>query len=362
MGDDDGRPPLHELAKRILDQRLGLRIDVGGRFVEDQHGRLERKRPCKGEQLPLPRGERRAALDHLMRITARQAGNEPGRIDCFRRRDDFRIRDLRFVQADVVGYIARKQEHILQHLPDVPPEVLQADLADVDIVDQDRSLLHIIVAADEVLDGRFPGARSTHKGDAFPGFHGEGNILQHPFFFPVSEPDVPELDLSTERIHADRVRLVHDLRLRIQQPEDALRAGVCGLHRVELLRKLLNGLKQVADVALEDDERANRNDAIERHVAAHGNEDRKRGNPHHIGDGAVKREGEELLHVDLAQLLRAVLEILADVVFRRKHLHDLHAGNMLRHKAVKLGYFCAHRPVNLPRRVAEYEGCHRDEG
>ena len=35
---------------------------------------------------------------------------------------------------------------------------------------------------------------------------------------------------------------------------------------------------------------------------------------------------------------------------------------MLRHKAVKLGYFCAHRPVDLPRRVAEHEGCHRDEG
>ena len=49
---DDGRPAFHQLSKRILNQRLGLRIDIGSCLIKDKHGRLECERPRKGQKLP----------------------------------------------------------------------------------------------------------------------------------------------------------------------------------------------------------------------------------------------------------------------------------------------------------------------
>lgn len=53
MGDNEGgAAPFYDL-ERILDQRLGLRVDISGRFIQNENSRIERERPGEGDQLPL---------------------------------------------------------------------------------------------------------------------------------------------------------------------------------------------------------------------------------------------------------------------------------------------------------------------
>ena len=130
---------------------------------------------------------------------------------------------------------------------------------------------------------------------------------------------------------------------------------------VKLLRKLLNWLEELVDIALEYDERTDGNNAFKRHVAAHKNEDRKRRNVHNIRNRAVQCKGNQLLHVDFAQFLRAVFKIPPHIVFGCKYLHDLHARYMFRNKAVEFGYFRPHGAVDLPRGAAEHKCCNGDE-
>jgi len=53
MGDRDRRAAAHHHPKRISNQQLGLGVDARRRFVEDEHARIERQRPCKRQQLLL---------------------------------------------------------------------------------------------------------------------------------------------------------------------------------------------------------------------------------------------------------------------------------------------------------------------
>jgi hypothetical protein len=51
--DHDRCPACHETLCRLLDQRLGLGVQAGGRFIQHQHGRVGQKRPRQRHTLPL---------------------------------------------------------------------------------------------------------------------------------------------------------------------------------------------------------------------------------------------------------------------------------------------------------------------
>ena len=53
VGDGDRRPARHQHAERITNEQLGLGIDAGRRFVEDEDARVERQRTRKRQQLLL---------------------------------------------------------------------------------------------------------------------------------------------------------------------------------------------------------------------------------------------------------------------------------------------------------------------
>ena len=69
VGDDDGRPPLHELFERFLDKVLALGIDRRGGLVQDEDLQGRRtSRAHEREQLPLPVRERRAPLADVLPV------------------------------------------------------------------------------------------------------------------------------------------------------------------------------------------------------------------------------------------------------------------------------------------------------
>ncbi len=64
--------------------------------------------------------------------------------------DDLVARRLGLAVGDVLGDRAEEQERLLQHEPDVAPVFGHRQRADVDAVDADRPLGHVVEAADQV--------------------------------------------------------------------------------------------------------------------------------------------------------------------------------------------------------------------
>ena len=69
LGDDEGGPPGHQGAQRLLDLLLGLGVDARGGVVQDQDARVEEERAGDRDPLLLPAGERDAPLADLRRRT-----------------------------------------------------------------------------------------------------------------------------------------------------------------------------------------------------------------------------------------------------------------------------------------------------
>ena len=64
MRDDERRAVVHQLLQRILDEALGLGVERGGRFVEDQDRRILQQRARDRDALPLSAREQHAAIAH----------------------------------------------------------------------------------------------------------------------------------------------------------------------------------------------------------------------------------------------------------------------------------------------------------
>ena len=63
---DEHRSDVSHLLQGILNQKLGLRVDVGRGLVEDHDLRLMDDRPGKGKKLPLAGGEIISSLPHFL--------------------------------------------------------------------------------------------------------------------------------------------------------------------------------------------------------------------------------------------------------------------------------------------------------
>ena len=52
--DDKAGPPLHQAQQRLLDTRLGTRVNTRGRLIKDQDGRVGQNGPSNRQKLALP--------------------------------------------------------------------------------------------------------------------------------------------------------------------------------------------------------------------------------------------------------------------------------------------------------------------
>ena len=64
VGDDDRRAVLHQPVEGVLDQALAFGVERGGRFVEQQQGRVAQQRAGDRDALALPAREARSAFAH----------------------------------------------------------------------------------------------------------------------------------------------------------------------------------------------------------------------------------------------------------------------------------------------------------
>ena len=150
---------VHHLFERILNEHLGLGVDVGGRLVENHDGGLMDDRSCKADQLSLSCGEVVSAFSYDLVKSSRELVYKAVGVDVF-------AGCVYLVVIDVVkseDYIgtdsSRKEKYVLKHLTEVTAQGADLDLFDVDAVDQDLALLYVVIAADEREDRGLTRAR-----------------------------------------------------------------------------------------------------------------------------------------------------------------------------------------------------------
>ncbi len=109
----------------------------------------------------------------------------------------------------------------LKHHADARLDGVLAHLRVVHAGDADDAAGRFVEAADQVDDGRLAAARRTHERDGLAFSDGQAEVGQHRAIRFVGEADVIELDGPAQGAGVDGVGPVDDLRLGVEQGEDA---------------------------------------------------------------------------------------------------------------------------------------------
>ena len=139
VSDDERRAVLQQLTQRALDDHLGLRVDVGRRFVQHEDARLRHDGAGEADELSLAQREVLAALLQDRVVAVLQAHDELVRTYGGRGLLDLLIGRIRPSVGDVLAHGAREQVRLLQHHTHVARQRAALDVADVVAVDADRA-------------------------------------------------------------------------------------------------------------------------------------------------------------------------------------------------------------------------------
>ena len=162
---DQHRSDVLHLFHGILDQKLGFGVDVRRRLVKDHDRRLMDDGTRKREKLALSGGEVVSSLPHRLIEAVIQLVDELVSIHVMADVHDLRIGNPLLAYNNVASDRSREQEDILQHLAEFFPQGIDLELSDVDAVDQNLTLLELVVPADQGKNCRFSGTGGTPSCD-----------------------------------------------------------------------------------------------------------------------------------------------------------------------------------------------------
>ena len=101
VGDDQHSADILHLLQRILNEDLGLGVDIGGGFVQDHDGRLMQDGTGEAEQLPLTGGEVIAPLPDRLVQTLFQLADKGVGVDVLTGLPDFFVGNIFLAQHDI---------------------------------------------------------------------------------------------------------------------------------------------------------------------------------------------------------------------------------------------------------------------
>src|SRR4030095_14732068 len=121
---------------------------------------------------------------------------------------------------------------------------MQVPVANIDAVEKDLPLLHIVKAHKQVRDRSLARTRRSDQSDAFTDVHLERDVLQNPVVLFVGEPHVAEFDLATSLPDLFWNGRTLNVDVQIKQEEDSVRCDDRRLQNIELVRKIADRLEQ----------------------------------------------------------------------------------------------------------------------
>ncbi len=224
MRDDQRGAAPHDLAQRGVDLGLQARVDGRGRVVEQQQPGVGDQRPGQRHPLPLAARQSKALLaDHGV-VALGQPDDELVRLGRLGRGDDLLLRRVRPAVGDIGPDRVGEQEAVLHDQADRGAQRVAGHVGDVVPADADRAGLRVVEARQQHGQGGLAGAGRADHGDRLARLDAERKAAQHRLGRHVAEPDVVEAEAGRVRREFDRVWLVADGGLRVddvEHPDDA---------------------------------------------------------------------------------------------------------------------------------------------
>src|SRR5215475_9472025 len=159
MRDRQRRATAAELRDRLLYIALGLSVERGGCFIEQDDRRVLDQRPRDRDTLALAAGELEALLTDLRVVAIRKAHDEVVGVRGLRRRDDVGLARAGLAERNIVAHRGAEQECILPHQGDLLAQRASRSRGDVLAVDRNGAALRLVEADDQVEDRRLSAAR-----------------------------------------------------------------------------------------------------------------------------------------------------------------------------------------------------------
>ena len=368
MRDHEHRADVHELFERILNEDFRFGVDICRRFVKDHNRGLMRHRSRKGEKLTLSCGEVVSAFAYFFVKSLFELGDEVVGVDVSTDGHDLFVCDMLVTENDVAPNRTRKKEYVLEHLSEMTAQGRNLDLADIDAVNEDLTLLDIVISADERKNGRFARACGADERDGLLGIYMERNILQYPFVRNIREPYVLKFDLALDLVKLDGIGLVYDDGGDIEYREDLFRGGECGLQTIELLRKALDRVEELRDIHIKRDENVRvdmlteEGDVIDIALTAEPEQTKNGGIINEIYHRAEDAEYEDLLLLCLAECTVSRFKIAHLFILAVEDLNDLHARKVFGKESIDIGRAVLDLAVRATGEFTENERKEHDEG
>ena len=241
MGHDDDAAPGAKRSHGCPDLVLVLRIDRGGRLVQQDDRRVLQDGTGDRQTLALAAGKPAAGVAHLGVVAFVQGHDEVVAAGRLGRCDHFVVAHARARQPQVRGDAVVEQEGILEHDGEEPVPLRPGELAQVHTADADGALADVPEAGEQVERRRLARTRRPDEGIEAARGQDEIDFLQD-LAAPVGEAHAIELDGNALRALGRRW-LGQELQLQhVRDPR----------HGAFLLVPIEGQLEGVGDGAIED--------------------------------------------------------------------------------------------------------------
>ena len=168
-----------------------------------------------------------------------------------------------------------------------------------------------------------------------------------------------EFDASYDLRQNDWVLCLRNDGLVVQNGKDLLRGGQGGLQGGELLRQLLDGIKEGLDVLCEDKQGTDGDHILKDIFASHSQHHHQGKDAQHIDQGTKDRKDKHFPIEGTKKLCAFALEFLVLTLFSSEDPDDAHAGEILGEEGVQVGEPASGDTIGGPGDLAKNDG---DEG
>src|SRR5262250_3393903 len=289
MRDDEDGAVLHQLAQRLLHQELAFRVQVRGRLIQDQDGRILQERARDGDALTLAARELHAALAHWGGVTLGEGSDELVGLSHARRPLDVRLARSRAAIGDVVTDGVGEEESLLGDNAYEGAQGGYGEITEIVAVERDASHLHVVEARHQVHERAFARPRHAHEGDHLALGHAERDVDQGVLGgIGIAEGDALEVEAVAEVRDGHGADPIGDGGRLIEDLEHALHRGQRLLDGVHHAAELAHGSVEKDDRRREGEELARCESAADDAIAA-------------VPDGAHDADRREDLHDGLGE-------------------------------------------------------------
>ena len=283
VGNDQCGAALGQRVEGRLNLGLGDGVQGGGGLVQNEDRRVLQEDSGDGDALLLSAGQQRAPLAHVGVKAVGHGQNVVVDLGLAGGVDDLFLGGAGLAVADVFQNGVGKEEDVLLHHADVFPQGLLRHLPNVQPVDGDGAVSHVVEPGNQLAEGSLAAAGGTDNGDGLAGRHVETDVVEDIQVAVVGEVHVVGHDLAPNLGEGLGAGGIPQLRLGAHDLREALQAGQA--HGV-LLGKV-GQLADRGDKGTDIEAEGNEIDVV--HLVIH-NE------PAAHGDDCHRENGEEELH------------------------------------------------------------------